>query len=404
MIPSIPSTQLSVLHVVLSLDVGGLERVVLDLAREMAACGHTSSILCVDHPGLLAPTAIEVGAKLYCARKGAGLRLSAVSRVRSILREVRPDVVHTHQISALLYLTPITRELSRVLVHTEHSHQLRRYKGLRQKVRYLSMLAIAGGRADRVFGVSDDVTKSVRRSRLISPNKLFTVANGIDLTRFQGFTRGSALRRSLGIPDDSIVIGTVGRIDEVKRQDILLSAFSRISKEFPKTHLLVVGDGPLASELREQAENLKVSERVRFTGFQSDPEAYVSLLDVFVLTSRIEGMPLSVLEAQASGIPVIASKVGGLEEMSNNGESILLYGFGDMDALHERLRMVISDSNFRQRLGESGRQHVLAAYSSRRMALDYERHYAELLVTSGARRKSASRAAVDMPAQADFIE
>jgi glycosyltransferase involved in cell wall biosynthesis len=374
-----PKSRLSVLHVVLSLDGGGLERVVIDLAKEIGTFQQTASILCVDNPGTLAAHASAVGAKLYCAEKGPGLHWSTVDRIRSILRELRPDVIHTHQISALLYLVPIERELMPVLVHTEHSNQFWRCKTFRDRLRYFSMLTIAGRRADRVFGVSQDATQSIARSRVIAKNKVFTVPNGIDLSKFQMRSRDASFRRSIGIPDDSLVLGSVGRLDEVKRPDILLAAFAAINSQFPNTHLLLVGDGPLMSDLRRQAADLKISDRVHFTGFQDNPAPYLHLLDIFVLTSRMEGMPLSVIEAAASGIPVIASNVGGLSEMSNGNQSILLYDFQDMDALHAGLRRLITDFNFRHQLGESGRKFAVSAYSSKRMALDYDRHYYQLL-------------------------
>jgi glycosyltransferase involved in cell wall biosynthesis len=383
------------------LDGGGLERVVIDLTREMHAANQKASILCIEKPGVLASKVAAIGASLYCAEKGPGLRWSVTDKIRSILREVRPDVVHTHQISALLYFVPISRELAPIVVHTEHNNQFRRYQTFRERLRYLVKLTIAGRRAERICCVSEDATESIRRTRFISRRKLFTVANGIDLSRFRAGARDNSLRHALGIPAGSFVLGNVARLVEMKRPDLLLKAFARINSEFLNTHLLLVGDGPLMPGLLRQAAELKVSDRVHFLGFQDNPETYLRLLDVFVLTSRMEGMPLSVLEAQASGIPVIASKVGGLEEISNKGEAIFLYDFGDMDAVHLGLRRLISDGPFRRNLGEAGRQHVLATYSSKRMAFDYEHHYTELLLKSGVRRRLTKQVTVDMTAQGD---
>jgi glycosyltransferase involved in cell wall biosynthesis len=374
---SIANRQLSVVHVVLSLDAGGLERVVIDLTREAASLGQTASILCIEKPGVLATLAGAV-TTVQCAVKGPGLSWTAVDRIRSILRELRPDVVHTHQISALLYLAPISRQLTPILVHTEHNNQFARFITFRERLSYFSMLAIAGRRADRIFAVSEDATEALRRTRIIPHHKLFAVPNGIDFSRFRIRPRDLVLRQSLGIPPDSIVLGNVGRLSEMKRPDILIDAFAKVRSEFPASHLLLVGDGPLMSDLRHKVAELQISDRVHFAGFQPNPELYFAMLDVFVLTSRMEGMPLSVLEAAASGIPVIASNVGGLEEMSNKGRSILLYEFNDNNALLAGLRRLMADAQFRQQLGNAGREHVLAAYSAQRMARDYDRHYAQL--------------------------
>ncbi|MGB7282749.1 MAG: glycosyltransferase family 4 protein [Candidatus Acidiferrum sp.] len=368
---------LSVLHVILCLDPGGLERVVIDLTREAAGVGQTASILCIEKPGVLAPQAQSV-TKLYCSAKGPGLSWAVVDRIRSLLKELRPDVVHTHQISALFYLAPISRKLTPILVHTEHNNQFRRYQTFREKFTYFSMLAAAGPRVDRMFAVSEDARQSILNSHVIPRRKLFTVPNGINFDRFRLREPDLTLRKSLGIPDDSFVFGNIGRLTEMKRPDILIDAFAKLSAEFPASHLLLVGDGPLMVELRNQAATLKIADRVHFTGFQPKPEQYLGMLDVFVLTSRMEGMPLAVLEASASGIPVIASKVGGLEEMSDGGRSILLYEFGDMDALLSGLRRLASQSDYRQRLAQAGREHVLTAYAAKRMARDYAHHYTQI--------------------------
>jgi glycosyltransferase involved in cell wall biosynthesis len=377
------NSQLSIVHVVITLDAGGLERVVIDLVREARGIGQKASILCIEMPGILAPQAEAIGAAVLCANKGPGLRCAAVGRIRSILSQIRPDVVHTHQIEALFYLLPISRRWTPILVHTEHNNQFRRFRSIREKLRYLFMLATAGPRADRIFGVSEDATQSVVSAHVVPPRKLFTVPNGINLARFLTAHGDPALRRSLGIPPDGFVFGSIGRLTEMKRPDILVTAFDELSAEIPMSHLLIVGDGPMMPDLRRQAAASKAVDRIHFAGFQPNPELYLGLLDVFVLTSRMEGMPLAVLEAAASGTPVIASRVGGVEEVSNSGRSVLLYDFNDMDALLAGLRRLASDCEFRQQLAKSGRDHIRTAYSSERMARDYQAHYEELNLGSG---------------------
>lgn len=371
--------QLSVLHVVLSLDPGGLERVVIDLAREAPSVSQRASILCIERSGELARQA-EAVTKIHCASKGPGLRWSVVDKIRSILREVRPDIVHTHQAGALFYLTAISRGLMPVLAHTEHSNRFRLCLTVRERLTYFSILALAGPRTDRIFTVSEDARRSILRAHVISQRKLFTVPNGINFDRFQqDVSPDPTLRQTLGIPAGSFVLGNIGRLSETKRLDILISAFATLSTEFPASHLLLVGDGPSLPELQNQAVKLGIANRVHFTGFQPNPELYLRMVDVFVLTSRIEGMPLAVLEAAASGVPVIASRVGGLEEMSNDGRSILLYEFNDSDTLLFRLRRLIIDGAFRKELADAGREHVVATYSAARMARDYNKHYAQLI-------------------------
>lgn len=372
-------SRLTVVHVVLSLDAGGLERVVIDLAREGRDLGQTVSIFCIEHFGIHASEAGLIGAKLYCANKGAGLRWDTVRKVRATLDEIRPDVIHTHQIAALLYVVASGWKFAPVLAHTEHNNQLKRYTSLRNRSAYLTWLAIAGRRADRLFGVSADSSQGLLNTHLVSSQKVFTVTNGIDLSRFRPLRNRAQTRTSLGIPAGAFVFGTVGRLDEMKRQDIFLNVFAQLAKELPSAYAVLVGDGPLRRELGIQSEKLGVAGRVIFAGFQPSPEKFLSVFDVFVQTSRMEGLPLAVLEAAAAGVPVVASKVGGLEEVSNSGQGILLYDFGDTQALLSTVRKLASDPDYRQLIAETGRNHILAEYSSARMAAEYQQHYLDLL-------------------------
>jgi glycosyltransferase involved in cell wall biosynthesis len=376
---------LKVLHVVLSLDAGGLERVVIDLAREGRALGQSVSILCIEKPGVHADEVRLVGANLYCAEKGPGLRWDAVRKVRSILDEIHPDVIHTHQIPALLYVVASSPKFASALIHTEHNNQLKRFTSFRERAAYLTWLAIAGRRAHRLFGVSADSSQGLLDTHIVSPSKVFTVTNGIDLLRFRPAQNRAQARIALGIPAEAFVFGTVGRLNEMKRQDIFLDAFAKLSRELPSSYAVLVGDGPLRHELGAQAEKLGIADRVIFAGFQPSPEEFLAVFDVFVQTSRMEGLPLAVLEAAAAGLPVVASNVGGLEEISNSGQSILLYDFGDTNSLLSKLRQLAADPVYRQLISKSGRSHILATYSAARMAEEYQQHYLQILRTNTTR-------------------
>ena len=159
------------------------------------------------------------------------------------------------------------------------------------------------------------------------------VPNGIDTAAFATKGGCESLRRDLGIPHGVPVIGTVGRLNEVKSQDLLIRSFAQISNHDPKPHLLLVGDGPERHRLQQLAEDLGISERVHFAGYQSRPEQFLHVMDIFALTSRLEGMPLVILEAWAAGLPVVASRVGGVPKMLAQGQTGLLFDSGDEAAL-----------------------------------------------------------------------
>lgn len=371
---------LAVVHAVLSLDVGGLERVVLDLVREGKARGQVVSVLCLERPGTQAAEAEALGARVLCAGKRPGLDFSSVRRIREILGQARPDVVHTHQAAALLYAGAAARRAGvPVVVHTEHNNHIRKRQARFGRLRTRLLGRVAGRYARRIFCVSGDVLGAVREHGVYPAAKSSVVYNGIDLSPHDAPVDAAALRASLGIPADAPLVGSVGRLNEVKRQDLLVRAFAALRRTRPAAHLLLVGDGPTMGALRELAKQLSVGDCVHFAGYQARPAPYLRVMDVFALTSRIEGMPLVVLEAWAAGVPVVASRVGGIPEVVADGESGLLFESGDEGALVGLLSQLLADASLARRIAERGRELVRSRYASAVMAGNYERHYLELL-------------------------
>jgi sugar transferase (PEP-CTERM/EpsH1 system associated) len=371
------ATEIKIAHVVLSLDLGGMERVVLELVREGLRRGQQPSVICLTRKGALAPQAEALGAEVLCLDKPEGLRFETFRRVRAALRRLGPDVVHTHQIGALFYAGPASLHGSTpAIVHTEHgkhySHRLR--------TRWLGRLA--GRYADKFCCVSQDIAEEVRQARIVSWDKIEVVPNGIDTTRFGRQFDSTALRRELGMASDAPVVGTIGRLNEVKCQDLLVRAFASLASNRREAHLVVVGDGPMRGELEQLAASLTAAGRIHFVGCQDDPERWLQLMDVFALTSRSEGMPLAILEAWAASRPVVASRVGGVGQMVEHGETGFLFDSGDESALTDALLTLLDQPWYARRLAESGRRRVRCEFDVRNMADAYEAIYRELLPRS----------------------
>ena len=364
-----------VCHAVVRLDVGGLERVVLDLVREAVRDGHRATVLCLERPGALAPLAGELGARVICADKVPGFRPELVGRVAELLREDRPDVLHTHQLGALLYAGRAARRARvPVVVHTEHG----KHYAARWRTRFLGRFAARAAR--RVFAVSDDIRRELRDCGIVLPRNVECVPNGVDADRFDVTDNPAVLRCEFGLPVDVPVIGTVGRLTALKRQDVLLHGFARL--RHPTARLLVVGDGPAREELVNLAARLGVTDRVVFAGYREHPERALAAMDVFALTSDSEGMPLAILEAWAAGKPVVATRVGGVPELIADGCTGLLFPAGDDTALARHLDRLLTDRPLATRLGAAGRQTVRDRYDTRVMAGTYLRHYRDLLRSS----------------------
>jgi glycosyltransferase involved in cell wall biosynthesis len=362
---------LHICHAVLRLDVGGLERVVLDLVREARRDGHRVSVLCLERPGLLAPAALDLGARVVSASKPAGFRPDVVRRVAKLLRADPPDVVHTHQLGALLYAGRAARRLRVPVVHTEHGKHYARH----WRWRFLGRFAARTAR--RVFAVSADIRRELRDCGIVSPAKVMHVPNGVDAARFALDDDPAQMRSEYGLPARGPVIGTVGRLTALKRQDVLLNGFARL--DHPTARLLIVGDGPAREELVNLAARLGITDRVVFAGYRERPERALAAMDVFALTSDSEGMPLAILEAWAAGKPVLATRVGGVPELVADGRTGVLFPAGDDAALAYRLNRLLADVPAAAAMGAAGRALVRERYDTRAMAATYLGHYRDLL-------------------------
>ena len=383
--PGAPGRALNVVHGVLSLDTGGLERLVLDLVREGCRRGHQVSVVCIERRGQLANLVEDAGGNVYSLDKPPGRSPQAISQTMDLLSSLAPHVVHTHQIGALWYLGQAARQLKRIaVVHTEHSDHVAHARGWLGKLRARLLWRQAAPLTERFCCVSEDVARSVRRWGTVSRSKVDVVLNGIDLSVHATTPPAADVRSSLGIPAGAFVIGTVGRLAEVKRQDLLLQAFAalRCDGRNDNTRLLIVGDGPERQALEQYAARLGVREQTIFAGYQERPERLLKAMDLFVLTSRHEGLPLSLLEAWAAGLATVCSAVGAIPQTVMHGVSGMLFASGDVIALRDTLAMLLESPQLVSQLGRRGQERVAHRYSLSRMADEYERRY-RLLISQG---------------------
>lgn len=372
---------LRVAHVVLSLDFGGMERIVVNLVREGQRRGQHCAVICLERPGHLALQAEMFGAPVYCIHKAPGLRPSTVGRIKRVLREFQPDVLHTHTPGGLLYAGRAARAAGvPLIVHTEHLNNTRHPSiGRLQRWRRTWLLWYAARCCSRFFCVSKDIAADLEAQRVVPGAKLGVLLNGIDTEQIARPTDAAALRRSLKIPAQAPVIGSVGRLNPVKRQDLLIRSFARVRARFPEAHLVVVGDGPARDTLNTLVAQLQLQDSVHLVGSQMEPERYLQIMDIFVLSSSLEGLPLVILEAWAVGLPVVASAVGGVPDLISHDRNGLLFPSGDEAALASLLGELLENPARARGLGAEARREVNERYSLRRMASDYETHYDALL-------------------------
>jgi glycosyltransferase involved in cell wall biosynthesis len=207
------------------------------------------------------------------------------------------------------------------------------------------------------------------------PAKTVVIPNGVDLPGAAGLMDKRTARQALGLPVEGVLVGSVARLDPVKRLDVLLEALVRVEG----ARAFVVGYGSEEQRLTEMARELGLGDRIHFAGYQQDVWPWLAACDVFVLSSDWEGMPNAVLEAMGAGLPVAATAAGGTPDVVVDGVTGLLVSPGDAVALAAALDRLVQDGDLRRSMGAAGRQRVEEQFSAQRMVERTQALYTEML-------------------------
>jgi glycosyltransferase involved in cell wall biosynthesis len=304
-------------------------------------------------------------------------RIRRLLRLWEIAREVRPDIVHNH-VSWYGLVVGFLAGAKRV--ETIHSVYDRFTWWQRQWYAVYCLLA------NRIVAVSEMVSRFTQEHiPLIGNRRMIVIHNGIDVEKCQASSGPDDLRSSMGLSLEEIVIGFVGRLEEQKGVTYLLDAMQQLIQRHHNVTVIIVGDGTLASSLRDKALALHLSNTL-FLGYRADAFRYLSLFNIFVLPSLYEGLPLSVLEAMASGCPVVATNVGGVPEIVRNGITGFLVAPKRTDELVDRLEQLIESKDLRLRMGNAGKAHVASNFSAASMVAKTEKLYTSMLSSGSYKR------------------
>jgi glycosyltransferase involved in cell wall biosynthesis len=362
--------RLRVMQVVLSLDPGGTERLVLEIARRIQPSAM-SFICCLDEPGAWAAEAAAEGIPVTALHRKPGIRPSIAYRLAREARRFGADVVHCHQYSPFVYgsmaalLNPPFK-----LVVTEHGRLSAAPPSRRRRL----VNPLLSRVPDALFAVSDELRDYLVASGC-SAGRVLVNRNGIDVgTRPRAEDRTRA-RRSLGVPDEAFLMGTVARLDPVKDLGTALEALSLLRQSMPHARLAIVGDGPERRALEELVARLKLDDCVHMTGHRSDVRQLLPGFDVFVNTSESEGISLTLLEAMAAGLPLVATGVGGTPEVVIDGETGTLVPPRDPQAVAAACASLAAHPERRAAFGEQGRSRVEREFELDRMVERYLRTY-----------------------------
>ena len=362
-----------ILHLIESLELGGAEKVVVALANYQAAA-HEVTICCMKRIGALAAE-LDRRVAVLCLDKGEGNDYLLPLRLARILRRGSYDVLHTHNWGVFLEggLAGILAR-TRALVHTVHGpywtypdHALGRAKlALRHRLERLLASHFRG-----IATVSDAIADYVANDIAIDPALLRTVHNGIETVSPDA---GERPRR------EPVVFVTAGRLAEIKNHAMMIRALRRVVDAGVPARLVIAGEGPERSRIEESVREHALQDNVALLGFRADVAPILAEADVFVMTSRYEGISIAMLEAMRARLPVIATRVGGIPETVRDGVTGLLVAPDDLAGLVQAMLRLARSPSLREEMGRHGRDFLAAEFSLSQMA----RRYLELYLPPAA--------------------
>jgi glycosyltransferase involved in cell wall biosynthesis len=347
-------------HVVLSLGIGGQERLIVSLASALRSRGHDVHIVSLSPGGELRSTIRETPVH-DVVRTSAGLDPTLSIRLARLFRRLELDVVHTHNAVPMIYAAVAGRAAGCRVVHTRHG-QGSHLKGRRYLVR-------AACRFVHSFvAVSENTAVAATKNERPPKDRIHVIENGIPLAAFGADLEARReIRAELAIPADALVVGTVGRLAIEKDYPLLVRAMTPMLSE--RVRLVFVGEGAERPAI-EAAIEARVRPFVTLTGARHDVPRLLASFDLFALSSKTEGLPLVLPEAMTSRLPVISTAVGGIPSVVPESVGILV-PYGDSDALGAAIRRLIDDEALRTTMAEAARNYALGRFSEDRMLDEY---------------------------------
>jgi glycosyltransferase involved in cell wall biosynthesis len=352
------------------LNPGGTERLVVELARRLQ---HRipAMVCCLDEAGAWARELHDAGVQVVALERSGGFRPALGRAVADIARRHEATVIHAHHYSPFVYSCLAQFWRRTPVVFTEHGRLSDTPPSAKRRLANRVLARIPR----RAFAVSEDLKQHLVGEGF-APDSLGVIYNGIEVGAVPDARTRADVRQTLGAADGTFVVGTIARLDPVKDLGTLITAAAGLQSELPIL-TAIIGDGSERAALEEQARRLGVAAEVRFLGHREDARRWLAGCDAYVNCSISEGVSLTILEAMAAALPIVATRVGGTPEVVDPGSGRLIPP-RDAPALAAALRDLARDPDTRARLGESARRRLETRFTLDRMIQEYGDVYASV--------------------------
>lgn len=369
---------MNVLHITLSLHHGGRREAILDLMQGLSLLGVENHLCCLDELG--PPVESNRGLIKGVLELGRSrlLDIRTIRQLRGYCKQHQIDLMHSHDAASA-----VTCAMAMPLPHTPllmSFHRTRNIESARPRDRLRN--AIVGLRMGAVVTASEERRQHYVRQNMIRAGKVLRIPLGVDAQRFVPDPgRRLAIRRSLGLPADGLLLGVVGHFGPEKGVDIAIDAFQRMCREVPqlKTSLVILGTGSTEQQaFVKDCVDPAFADRIHFAGFQAHTEHWFPAFDLLLHGARREAFGLVLIEAMACGVPVVAPATGGMCDIIVDGECGYLAPVGDVDALSHRASQLLTAPEQRHKMSQLARKRVLDEYTIATCARRFHQLYQKL--------------------------
>jgi glycosyltransferase involved in cell wall biosynthesis len=367
--------KIKVLHIIKSLGRGGAEMLLPETLKV-----HDQSrfqftyVYFLPWKNQMVEALKRGGGNVLCF--GAGNNLQVMTKMFALARFARKnkiEIIHAHLPWAGVVARFVGRLTGIPVVYTEHNKQ-ERYHWITRRMNLLTFPM-----QHLTLAVSEDVANSIRKHKPEVSARVRTQLNGVNTAFFnREEMSGAAVRQRFGIPEDAIVIGTVAVFRDQKRLDVWLQVAEAILRSNPKMHFVIVGDGPLKETLLLQRERLGLQERVHMPGLQTEVREFLAAFDIFMMTSKFEGLPIALLEAMSMGCAIVSTDAGGIGEVVRHEKEGLVCSVDKPLELIQYAERLLNDPAFRRTLGSNARNRVLQQFGIQKMADALETIYEDI--------------------------
>ena len=365
-----------ILHVLHSFDVGGLENGVVNLINHMDRSSFSHAICSITRMGKLANRLNQKDIELIELGKSAGQDWALPFRLARLFKKMEPDIVHTRNWGTIDGIVGARLSRIPIVIHGEHGRTMEEVDRVNRKRKIVRR--ILQPFVDRFVTVSWELRDWLCATMGISEKKIKVICNGVDSEKFCPPLDKNAIRLRYGFRKDEFLIGTVGRLDPVKDHETLIRTIPLLKDRFPNVRLLIIGGGACYSQILGLVEALGLKKQVILFGERDDVSSLMQIMDLFVLNSLSEGISNTILEAMATGLPVVASNVGGNLELVLEGETGYLIPARSIDALRKAIDSYLVNHGKADQHGAAARQRIEEKFSLHKMILSYERFYRAL--------------------------